>query len=65
MRGVAARYPAYDDAAGAVVDLEARINACRANRQHARPFARDVRRQRRCEARQGLRYDEYVREAPG
>ena len=44
MRGVAARYPAYDDAAGAVVDLEVRINACRANRQHARPFARDVRR---------------------
>ena len=41
MRGVAARYPAYDGAAGAVLDLEARINACRANQQHARPFARE------------------------
>ncbi|HUH92149.1 MAG TPA: sulfur oxidation c-type cytochrome SoxA [Casimicrobiaceae bacterium] len=41
MRGVAARYPAYDSAAGAVLDLEARINACRANHQQAQPFPRE------------------------
>jgi len=35
MRGVAARYPAFDAAAGDVLDVEARIAACRTGRQHA------------------------------
>ena len=38
MRGVAARYPAFDQAAGAVLDLEARINACRVRRQALKPL---------------------------
>jgi hypothetical protein len=33
MRGVAARYPAFDAASGTVLDLEARINDCRVRRQ--------------------------------
>jgi sulfur-oxidizing protein SoxA len=33
MRGAAARYPAFDQSAGAVIDLEARINACRVRNQ--------------------------------
>jgi L-cysteine S-thiosulfotransferase len=33
MRGVAARYPAYDTSSGATLDLEARINDCRVRRQ--------------------------------
>lgn len=33
MRGVAARYPAYDAVSGEVLDLEARINDCRTRRQ--------------------------------
>jgi sulfur-oxidizing protein SoxA len=33
MRGVAARYPAYDQASAAVLDLEGRINACRFRHQ--------------------------------
>ena len=33
MRGVAAHYPVYDPTAGGVLDLEARINACRARHQ--------------------------------
>ena len=33
MRGVAARYPAYDASAGRVLDLEARIGDCRTRRQ--------------------------------
>jgi L-cysteine S-thiosulfotransferase len=41
MRGVAARYPAFDVAAGAVFDLEARINACRMRYQDAKPFERE------------------------
>ena len=41
MRGVAARYPAYDGATGAVLDLEARINACRTNHQQAQPLPRE------------------------
>ncbi len=41
MRGVAARYPAYDPASDAVMDLEARINACRVGRQGAKPFERE------------------------
>jgi L-cysteine S-thiosulfotransferase len=41
MHGVATRYPAYDTASGEVLDLEARINACRMHRQGAKPFARE------------------------
>jgi L-cysteine S-thiosulfotransferase len=33
MRGVAARYPAYDTTTAAVLDLESRINDCRVRRQ--------------------------------
>jgi len=39
MRGVAARYPAFDTALGRPVNLEQRINLCRSNRQQATPFA--------------------------
>lgn len=39
MKGVAARYPAFDQALGRPVDLEQRINLCRANHQQASPFA--------------------------
>ena len=35
MKGVAARYPAFDKALGRPVDLEQRINLCRAERQQA------------------------------
>jgi sulfur-oxidizing protein SoxA len=35
MKGVAARYPAYDKALGRPVDLEQRINQCRTERQQA------------------------------
>jgi L-cysteine S-thiosulfotransferase len=38
MKGVAARYPAYDKALGRPVDLEQRINLCRANHQQASPL---------------------------
>lgn len=38
MRGVAARYPAYDDATGRPIDVAGRINSCRA-RQQAEPLA--------------------------
>ncbi|MEO8754774.1 MAG: sulfur oxidation c-type cytochrome SoxA [Casimicrobiaceae bacterium] len=41
MRGVAARYPAYDKDAGAVLDLEARIDACRTQQQGAPALARE------------------------
>jgi len=41
MRGVAARYPAYDRAADAVLDLEARINACRVRNQGQAPLERE------------------------
>lgn len=41
MRGVATRYPAFDDAAGVVVDLEARIALCRAQKQNAPPLRRE------------------------
>jgi L-cysteine S-thiosulfotransferase len=41
MRGVAARYPAFDQAAGAVLDLDARINACRVRRQSLPPLERE------------------------
>lgn len=39
MKGVAARYPAYDAARGRPIDLEQRINNCRAERQKAAPLA--------------------------
>jgi sulfur-oxidizing protein SoxA len=39
MKGVAARYPAFDAARGRPVDLEQRINICRADRQKASPLA--------------------------
>jgi sulfur-oxidizing protein SoxA len=43
MKGVAARYPAFDAARGAPVDLEQRINLCRADRQQAGRFADESR----------------------
>ena len=39
MKGVAARYPAFDRARGKPVDLEQRINICRNERQRASPLA--------------------------
>lgn len=39
MRGVAARYPAFDAGRDAPVDLEGRIQACRSTRQGAAPLA--------------------------
>ena len=39
MRGVAARYPAFDAASQRVDDLEGRINLCRARHQKAEPLA--------------------------
>lgn len=41
MRGVAARQPAWDADAAMVLDLDARIMRCRAQRQHASPLARE------------------------
>jgi L-cysteine S-thiosulfotransferase len=41
MRGVAARQPAWDADAATVLDLDARIMRCRAQRQHAAPLARE------------------------
>ncbi|MBR1223898.1 MULTISPECIES: sulfur oxidation c-type cytochrome SoxA [unclassified Bradyrhizobium] len=38
MRGVAAHYPAFDKALGRPVDLEQRINLCRATHQQATPL---------------------------
>ena len=38
MKGVAARYPAFDAARGRPVDLEQRINICRTDRQKATPL---------------------------
>jgi len=43
MKGVAARYPAFDKALGRPVDLEQRINLCRANHQEATPLAYESR----------------------
>ena len=43
MKGVAARYPVFDKALGRPVDLEQRINLCRANRQQAKPLAYESR----------------------
>ena len=39
MKGVAARYPAFDARLGRPIDLEQRINLCRAERQQAPAFA--------------------------
>ena len=41
MRGVAARYPAYDPPAKSVLDLEGRIEQCRTERQHKPAFGRE------------------------
>ena len=41
MRGVAAHYPAFDRTAGEVIDLEARINACRTRHQGTKPLERE------------------------
>ncbi|WP_065756656.1 sulfur oxidation c-type cytochrome SoxA [Bradyrhizobium paxllaeri] len=38
MKGVAARYPAFDKFASRPVDLEQRINSCRSNHQQATPL---------------------------
>jgi sulfur-oxidizing protein SoxA len=38
MRGVAARYPAFNAARGRPIDLEQRINVCRTDQQRATPF---------------------------
>ncbi|BBC01813.1 MULTISPECIES: sulfur oxidation c-type cytochrome SoxA [Bradyrhizobium] len=43
MKGVAAHYPAFDKALQKPVDLEGRINLCRANHQQASPFAYESR----------------------
>jgi L-cysteine S-thiosulfotransferase len=39
MKGVAARYPAFEPALGRPLDLEQRINRCRSQRQMAEPLA--------------------------
>jgi sulfur-oxidizing protein SoxA len=39
MKGVAARYPAFDAARGRPINLEQRINICRADQQKATPFS--------------------------
>lgn len=41
MRGVGARYPAFDAATSRPIDLAGRINQCRADRQSAPPLARE------------------------
>jgi sulfur-oxidizing protein SoxA len=38
MRGVAARYPAYDEKESRAIDLQGRVNACRERHQSAAPF---------------------------
>ena len=43
MKGVAARYPAFDPAAGRVINLEQRILRCRVERQQAPPFSYESR----------------------
>ena len=43
MKGVAARYPAFDAAARKVVNLEQRINLCRVERQQEKPLAYESR----------------------
>ncbi|MGY8678273.1 sulfur oxidation c-type cytochrome SoxA [Bradyrhizobium sp. UFLA05-153] len=43
MKGVAARYPAFDKALGRPVTLDQRINLCRANHQQATPLSHESR----------------------
>lgn len=43
MKGVTARYPAFDKALGRPVDIEQRINLCRKDHQQASPFANESR----------------------
>ena len=43
MKGVAARYPAFDPARGRPVNIEQRINACRVERQKVAPLAYESR----------------------
>ena len=43
MKGVAARYPAFDKTLGRPVNLEQRINMCRATHQQATPLAYESR----------------------
>jgi sulfur-oxidizing protein SoxA len=43
MKGVAARYPAFDKEAGRPVDLEQRVNLCRTRHQQATPLAYESR----------------------
>jgi sulfur-oxidizing protein SoxA len=43
MRGVAARYPAWDAETAASIDLAGRINACRRRHQRAEPYAHESR----------------------
>jgi L-cysteine S-thiosulfotransferase len=43
MKGVAARYPAFDSSKGKPINLEQRINACRSERQKAAPLAYESR----------------------
>jgi sulfur-oxidizing protein SoxA len=43
MKGVAARYPAFDKTLGRPVNLEQRINLCRARHQQATPLAYESR----------------------
>jgi sulfur-oxidizing protein SoxA len=43
MKGVAARYPAFDKTLGRPVDLEGRINLCRSNHQQATSLAYESR----------------------
>jgi sulfur-oxidizing protein SoxA len=43
MKGVAARYPAFDETVGRPVNLEGRINSCRTGRQQAPAFALESR----------------------
>jgi sulfur-oxidizing protein SoxA len=43
MRGVSARYPAFSPAKGRPIDIEQRINLCRAEQQKAKPLAPESR----------------------
>ncbi len=43
MKGIAAHYPAFEKTLGRPVDLEGRVNLCRANHQQASPFAYESR----------------------
>jgi sulfur-oxidizing protein SoxA len=43
MRGVSARYPAFDAAKGRPIDIEQRINLCRSEQQKAAPLAHESR----------------------